>query len=77
MVILSLQNNPNKNTEVNIMQKTNISVMEVRHIGGHLVAKHYVDKGVIEIKDGEYVVQIIIGPGIPIKILRGRIRNAK
>ena len=64
------------------MQKTNTSVVELRHIGGHLAAKHYVDKGGIEIRDGERVIQIIIGPGVPIKIRRGRIclgrkRNAK
>ncbi|MDE6664255.1 MAG: hypothetical protein K2K46_13065 [Lachnospiraceae bacterium] len=59
------------------MQKTNTAVEEIRNIAGKLVAKYYMKNGVIEIKQGEYIVQIHIPPRTMIRVLSGKKHAAK
>lgn len=54
------------------MKQTSTAVREIRNIMGKLTAKYYADKGVIEIKQGECIVQIIIPPGTLIRVLTGK-----
>lgn len=59
------------------MQKTNTAVMDIKNIIGKLTAKYYMEKGVIEIRNGDYIVQILIPPGTKLRVLTGRVSAKK
>lgn len=59
------------------MQKTNTAVMDIKNIIGKLTAKYYMAKGVIEIRNGDYIVQILIPPGTKLRVLTGKVSAKK
>ncbi len=59
------------------MQKTNTAVMDIKNMIGKLTAKYYMAKGVIEIKDGDYIVQILIPPETKLRVLTGKVSAKK
>lgn len=54
------------------MQKTKTATMEIRNIVGKLAAKYYITKGMIEIRNGDCFVQIILPPGTEIMVRTGK-----
>lgn len=59
------------------MRQTNTAVMDIKNMIGKLTAKYYITKGVIEIKDGGYIVQILIPPGTKLRVLTGKVSAKK
>lgn len=53
------------------MKQTNTAVEEIRNVKHRLIAKHYPDKGVIEIwQKGERTI-IIVPIGTPVQVCHG------
>lgn len=59
------------------MRQTNTTAMDIKNMIGKLTAKYYMAKGVIEIKDGDYIVQILIPPGTKLRVLTGKVSAKK
>lgn len=59
------------------MRQTNTATEDIHDIMGRIAAKYSSAKGVIEIKRGKCIVQIIIPPGTPIKVLSSEEPSAK
>lgn len=58
------------------MQQTNTAT-EIRNIMGKLTAKYYIAEGVIEIKDGNCIVQMLLPPGTKLRVRRGKVPTTK
>lgn len=64
--------------EVQIMKQTpKNQTRDICDIIGRVAAKYFQEKGVIEIKRGKYIVQIIIPPETPIEVLSSEEPSAK
>lgn len=57
--------------------KKAVTTEDIRDIMGRIAARYSSTKGVIEIKRGKYIVQIIIPPETPIEVLSSEEPSAK